>query len=183
MKENINVKDLDILGYMDNDLLSIFTYKNIVTINDVFNCTKLLSNPKPTSHTEEFYQGFRDLVLYRYYGIPKDNSRYLNSRIIFGDDGRPITVEGEEIHMCSILHRLGLNGWDDQTVRWFAKINHYQEMEYVDLEKVFNDMLTCDSLTHNPNRKVVQTLVRRIGLILESNNKAKEQNINKGPSR
>ena len=80
---DIKIIDIDIISWYDFRLLNTFKYKKIEKLSDIINCTKLMVRSSDTSDTEKIYQGFRDLVLYRYCNIPCDNNIVLDKKISF----------------------------------------------------------------------------------------------------
>ncbi len=174
--EDINIKDMDIICYSDNKLLNTFKHKNITKLSDVINCAKLMIRPSDLSDTENIYQGFRNLVLYRYCGIPIDNNIVLKSNIIFDIEGNPVRIDGKEEDICRSIHKLGLNYWEDSAVRSLIKENNYSKKESVNLENVFMDILKKEVIISKTERKIVLMLMKKIALILESNLKAMNQN-------
>lgn len=173
--KDIEIKDMDIISWYDYRLLNTFKYKSITKLSDIINCTKLLVKPSDKSDTENIYQGFRDLVLYRYCNIPHDNNIVLESNIIFDDEGWPIGVINSDIHIYYLLHRLGLGYWDEQTVRYFIK-NNYDTNDDITLKIIFNDIVNNKFPIKKDNTKIVLMLKRRIQLILESSEMSKDNN-------
>lgn len=189
----MKIKDMDIVSYLDNDLFNIFKYKGIETDYDIINNTKLYEYDEPVRHTGLQYLGLREMILYRYYNIPKDNSKYLNNKIIFRNDGYPSMIENQDVIMTSpnykdfvpiysVLLRLGFNFGETAGLCAIMKTLGYSKLEFVDLEQVFNDIIVNNiSYMNKPYRTDEKMLRKRVELVLNSNNEAKkrENHINK----
>ena len=124
--------------------------------------------------TEKVYQGFRDLVLYRYCNIPCDNNIVLDSSIIFDNKRIPIAIMNDDRPIHFILYRLGLGYWDAGTVCSYINRNGYNNLKDVNLRTVFNDILSNKFSFEKDSNKIGLMLKRKIHLILESSDKFKE---------